>query len=458
MGNRRVVIAGTHSGVGKTTITLGLLTALRARGQSVQPFKVGPDFIDPSHHRVAAGRLSRNLDSWLMDDASNLELFARAAHGADIAVIEGMMGLFDGFSGRNEQGSAAHMAKLLHAPVVLVVDAAAMARSAGAMVLGYQQFDPQVDVRGVIFNRAGSAGHFEMLKEAVESRTSVKVLGYLQRDASLTMPERHLGLVPQAERDQAELYAHLAQRLEQTIDLDALLALSDCEPLPAILPKLFAGENNLPPVRIGVALDEAFNFYYEDNLDLLRHHGAQIVPFSPVHDAQIPDVDLLYIGGGFPELFTGQLAGNTEMAESIRAFAREGGPIYAECGGLMYLGETLRPFDGEPARMLGLLPVRTRMTRERLSIGYTEAEVLAPNLIAAAGERLRGHEFHWSEWEAAGSPNTTYTLQRRGQTKPDGFSAGRVLGSYLHLHFGSQPWVAQRLVEAARIFHAHQLG
>jgi cobyrinic acid a,c-diamide synthase len=284
------------------------------------------------------------------------------------------------------------------------------------------------------------------------------VLGYLQRDASLTMPERHLGLVPQAERDQAELYAHLAQRLEQTIDLDALLALSDCEPLPAILPKLFAGENNLPPVRIGVALDEAFNFYYEDNLDLLRHHGAQIVPFSPVHDAQIPDVDLLYIGGGFPELFTGQLAGNTEMAESIRAFAREGGPIYAECGGLMYLGETLRPFDGEPARMLGLLPVRTRMTRERLSIGYTEAEVLAPNLIAAAGERLRGHEFHWSEWEAAGSPNTTYTLQRRGKTKPDGFGAGRVLGSYLHLHFGSQPWVAQRLVEAARIFHAHQLG
>ena len=458
MSDRRILIAGTHSGVGKTTITLGLLAALRARGQHVQPFKVGPDFIDPSHHRVAAGRPSCNLDSWLMDDATNLELFARAAHGADIAVIEGMMGLFDGFSGRNEQGSAAHMAKLLRAPVVLVVDAAAMARSAGAMVLGYQQFDPRVDVRGVIFNRAGSAGHFEVLKDAVEARTSVKVLGYLLRDASLHMPERHLGLVPQAEHDQAELYARIAQRLEQTVDLGALLAIAESEPLPAILPKLFAGENAPPCVRIGVALDEAFNFYYEDNLDLLRHHGAQIVPFSPVHDAQIPDVDLLYIGGGFPELFTGQLAGNAGMAASIRAFACEGGPIYAECGGLMYLGEKLQPFDGEPARMLGLLPVRTRMTRERLSIGYTEATVFAPNLIASAGEQLRGHEFHWSEWEATGSPNATYTLRRGAKTKPDGFSAGRVLGSFLHLHFGSQPWVAQRLVEAAQIFRARPLG
>ena len=458
MSNRRIVIAGTHSGVGKTTITLGLLAALRARGQHVQPFKVGPDFIDPSHHRVAAGRPSRNLDSWLMDDATNLELFARASSGADIAVIEGMMGLFDGFSGRNEQGSAAHMAKLLHAPVVLVVDAAAMARSAGAMVLGYQLFDPQVDVRGVIFNRAGSAGHFEMLKEAVESRTSVKVLGYLLRDASLSMPERHLGLVPQAEHDQAELYGRIAERLEQTIDLDALLALAESEALPAVAAKLFAGESAATVARIGVALDEAFNFYYEDNLELLRHHGAQLVPFSPVHDARIPEVDLLYIGGGFPELFTAPLAGNAAMAESIRAFAREGGPIYAECGGLMYLGESLQPFDGEPARMLGLLPVRTRMTRERLSIGYTEASVEAPNLIARAGEQLRGHEFHWSEWEAAGSPQATYTLRRRGQTKPDGFSAGRVLGSYLHLHFGSQPWVAQRLVAAGREFHKRKLG
>jgi cobyrinic acid a,c-diamide synthase len=458
MSDRRIVIAGTHSGVGKTTITLGLLAALRARGRHVQPFKVGPDFIDPSHHRVAAGRPSRNLDSWLMDDATNLELFARATRGADIAVVEGMMGLFDGFSGRNEQGSAAHMAKLLCAPVVLVVDAAAMARSAGAMVLGYQQFDPQVDVRGVIFNRAGSAGHFDMLKDAVEARTSVKVLGYLLRDASLHMPERHLGLVPQAERDQAELYARIAQRLEQTVDLGALLAIAESEPLPPILPKLFAGERILPRVRIGVALDEAFNFYYEDNLDLLRHHGAQIIPFSPLHDVQIPDVDLLYIGGGFPELFTVQLAGNAGMAESIRTFARAGGPIYAECGGLMYLGETLQPFDGEPARMLGLLPVRTRMTRERLSIGYTEAAVSAPNLIASAGEQLRGHEFHWSEWEAAGSPNATYTLRRGAKTKPDGFSAGSVLGSYLHLHFGSQPWVAQRLVEAARVFRVRPLG
>lgn len=458
MTPQRIIIAGTHSGVGKTTITLGLLAALRARGQRVQPFKIGPDFIDPSHHRIAAGQPSRNLDSWLMDDATNLELFARATQDTDIAVIEGVMGLFDGYSGRNEQGSAAHMAKMLYAPVVLVVDAAAMARSAGAMVLGYQQFDPQVDVRGVIFNRVGSPGHFEMLKEAVEERTSVKVLGYLARDPALHMPERHLGLVPQAEHDQAGLYSRIAQRMEQTVDIEAVLAIAMSDPLPAVTPKVFAGEAAASRVRIGVALDEAFNFYYEDNLDLLRHLGARIIPFSPLHDAQVPDVDLLYIGGGFPELFTERLASNASIAQSITTFANAGGPVYAECGGLMYLGETLQPFEGEPVPMLGLLPVRTRMTRDRLSLGYTEAEVLAPNLIAAAGDHLRGHEFHYSTWEAAGDPNATYTLRRKGKTKPDGFSAGSVLGSYLHLHFASQPAVARRLVEAARAFRQRQIG
>ncbi len=449
MVERRIVIAGTHSGVGKTTLTLGLLAALRARGQRVQPFKVGPDFIDPSHHRLAAGRASRNLDSWLMDDPTNLEIFARATRDADVAVVEGMMGLFDGFSGLDERGSAAHMAKLLRAPVVLVVDAGAMARSAGAMVLGYQQFDPQVNVRAVIFNRVGGAGHYQMLKDAAEARTAVKVLGYLPFDAALQMPERHLGLVPQAEQDQAELYARIAQKLEQTVDLSALWAIAEAQPLPPIKPQLFVGDGVRTRARIGLAMDEAFNFYYEDNLDLLRHYGAELVPFSPLHDAQPPVVDLLYLGGGFPELFTTQLAGNAGMRAAIQQFARDGGPIYAECGGLMYLGQTLQSFEGEPMPMLGLLPLNTRMTRNRLSIGYTEVDVTGPNLIADAGQQLRGHEFHWSEWQAEGPLNSTYRLRRGLQTVPDGFCAGNVLGTYLHLHFGSQPWVAQRLVEAA---------
>ncbi|MBI3733394.1 MAG: hydrogenobyrinic acid a,c-diamide synthase (glutamine-hydrolyzing), partial [Chloroflexi bacterium] len=335
--------------------------------------------------------------------------------------------------------------------------AGAMARSAGALVLGYQQFDPQVAVRGVIFNRVGSAGHYQMLKDAVEARTSVKVLGYLPSDAGLRMPERHLGLVPQVERDQAEIYARIAQRLDQSVDLDALLTIAESEPPPTVAPKLFAGEGAASRVRIGVALDEAFNFYYEDNLDLLRHHGAEIVPFSPLHDTQIPVVDLLYLGGGFPELFTRPLTDNKGMCESIQQFVRAGGAIYAECGGLMYLGETLEPFEGAPVPMLGLLPISTRMTRDRLSIGYTEADVTAPNLIAARGERLRGHEFHWSEWQANGILHATYTLRRGTRTKPDGFCTANVLGSYLHLHFGSQPWVAQRLIEAAWSFRQRQM-
>jgi cobyrinic acid a,c-diamide synthase len=456
--SKRLVIAGTHSGAGKTTITLGLLAALRARGLSVQPFKVGPDFIDPSHQRAAAGRAARNLDSWLMDEAANLELFERAARGADLALVEGMMGLFDGYSGGDERGSAAHMAKWLRAPVVLVVDASALSRSAGAMVLGYRQFDPDVDVRGVIFNRAGGAEHYASLKEAVERHGDVRVLGYLPWDDTLRMPERQLGLVPQREQDRGDLYARLGQRIAESVDLDALCALAEAGPLPAPEPRLFAGEAPRTRARIGVAQDEAFNFYYEDNLDLLQHAGAELVRFSPVHDDILPAVDLLYIGGGFPERFARELAANARMREQIRAFASRGGPIYAECGGLMYLGQSLQAQDDEPAPMLGILPIQTRMTRDRLSIGYATAEVLAPNLIAQPGQTLRGHEFHWSAWQASGDVQTTYRVQRGARSLADGFCAGNVLGAYLHLHFGSQPWVAHNLVAAAARFRALEAG
>ncbi len=449
MNTKRLIIAGTHSGVGKTTITLGLLAALHSRRLRVQPFKVGPDFIDPSHHRVAAARASRNLDSWLMDDDTNLELFARATRDADIAIVEGMMGLFDGYSGRDERGSAAHVAKLLRAPVVLVVDASALSRSAGAMVLGYQQFDPAVNVCGVIFNRVGGAAHFETLREVVESHTNVKVLGYLPWDDSLKMPERHLGLVPQSEQDQTALYARVAQRIEQTVNLDALYTLADVVPLKTVAPKVFASEAQPTRARIGVARDEAFNFYYEDNLDLLRHLGAELVPFSPLHDAQPPDVDLLYIGGGFPELFACELHDNYTMRASIQKFAQSAGPIYAECGGLMYLGESLHPFDAQPVPMVGVLPIRARMTRDQLSIGYATADVIVSNLIAHAGQALRGHEFHWSTSARAQTLQPTYRVRRGARTIADGFCCGNVLGAYLHLHFASQPWVAQNLVRAA---------
>jgi cobyrinic acid a,c-diamide synthase len=448
----RLVIAGTHSGVGKTTVTLAILAALKARGRQVQPFKVGPDFIDPGHHSLATGRQCRNLDGWMLGKVINLAIFTRAAADADISIIEGMMGLFDGSSPVNEIGSTAELAKQLDVPVLLVVDGSAMARSVAAMVSGYAKFDSALRVAGVLFNRVGSEGHYALLKDAVEQETDVMVVGYLRPDPAMTISDRHLGLVTAMEQGTGELYSRLAKAAEEMIDLDRIESLArSCRELPETTSRP-AVMRQAATVRIGVAQDLAFCFYYPDNLELLEAAGAELVKFSPLNDQVLPDVDMLYLGGGYPELHGAVLAGNIAMRTAIRAFAERGGTIYAECGGMMYLTQSIRDFDGTVSEMVGLFPAETVMRKSGLTLGYRMVELSHDCILGAAGSTVRGHEFHYSTLAPKGGLTYACALRdAREQSKGlDGLIAGNVLALYTHLHFASQPQMANALVASAR--------
>lgn len=447
-GVRRLTIAAPSSGCGKTTLTLALLAALRRRGVMVAPFKVGPDFIDPGHHARACGRISRNLDGWMCGEQWVRNTFAQGCIGAKLALIEGVMGLFDGAAGDSEVGSSAEVAKWLGSPVLLVIDARAQARSAAAVLQGFVQFDPQLRIAGVIFNRVGSPGHAAMLREAVASVAGLPpVLGCLPRSEELALPERHLGLVTaeDAGRDQGYFTA-LADWVEAHVDLEALLAVSGQAPLPE--PAVSCSPIPGPPVRIAVARDAAFCFYYPDNLELLEAAGAQLVFFSPLEDEQLPaGIDGLYLGGGYPELHAARLAANAGLRQQIRAEAAAGLPVYAECGGFMYLSETI---DELP--MVGVFPARARMLPQRRALGYREVTLSADSPLGPAGTRARGHEFHYSELELPDSIPRCYRLSRRqGEAAgAEGYRLGNVLGSYIHLHFGSNPQLAEHFVNFCR--------
>ena len=455
MAHPRLVIAGTSSGVGKTTVALAILAALRQRGRRAQAFKAGPDFIDPSHHSAATGRPSRNLDGWMLGADRNREIFLRAAADADISIIEGMMGLFDGSSPVNEIGSTAEIAKQLDAPVLLVIDGSAMARSAAAMVLGYAQFDPALKVAGVLFNRVSSDGHYTLLKAAVEKETDVVAVGYLRPDQTVTIADRHLGLVMAMEKGGSELYDRLATAAAETIDLDRIESLArsaeDLNPLP--IPPPLRGRAGVR-VRIGVAYDPAFCFYYPDNLELLEAEGAELVPFSPLTDHAIPDdVAMLYLGGGYPELHGVALAENITMRTSIREFAGRGGTIYAECGGMMYLTQAIRDFEGRSHEMVGLFPAEAVMRKPGLTLGYRTVTLARPCILGAAGLTARGHEFHYSTLVLKEPLTHACGLTDvQGESKgPDGLSISNVVALYTHLHFSSQPQVAASLVASARL-------
>lgn len=448
----RLVIAGTHSGVGKTTVTLAILAALKARSRQVQPFKVGPDFIDPGHHSAVTGRSSRNLDGWMLGEAVNRDIFTGAAADVDLSIIEGMMGLFDGSSPVNEIGSTAELAKQLDAPVLLVVDGSAMARSVAAMVSGYAKFDPGLRVAGVLFNRVGSDGHYALLKDAVEQETDVMVVGYLRPDPAVTISDRHLGLVTAMEQGTGELYSRLAKAAEETIDLDRIEALArSCRELPETTSRP-AVMTQGARVRIGVAQDLAFCFYYPDNLELLEAAGAELVKFSPLNDQVLPDVDMLYLGGGYPELHGATLAGNIAMRTAIRTFAERGGTIYAECGGMMYLMQAIRDFAGALHEMVGLFPAEAVMSKTDLTLGYRTVELSHGCILGAPGSIGRGHEFHYSTLVPKGRLDYACALHDvRGESKgSDGLVAGNVLALYTHLHFASQPQMANALVASAR--------
>jgi cobyrinic acid a,c-diamide synthase len=460
----RLVIAGTQSGVGKTTVTLAILAALNARGRQVQPFKAGPDFIDPGHHSAATGRSSRNLDGWMLGETVNRDIFSRAAAEADISIIEGMMGLFDGSFPVNEIGSTAELAKQLDAPVLLVIDGSAMARSAAAMVSGYAKFDPALRVVGVLFNRVSSEGHYKLLKEAVEQETDVAVVGYLRPDPAVTITERHLGLAMTMEQGSG-LYDRLAKAAEGTIDLDRVEKLArlagDFPPLckgrlggvdSSTSPSPSLQRRGKASVCVGVAYDQAFCFYYPDNLELLEAEGAELVRFSPMKDQALPEVDMLYLGGGYPELHGKVLAGNVTMRTAIRKFAELGGTIYAECGGMMYLTQCIRDFDGTSHEMVGLFPAEAVMRKPGLTLGYRTLELSQDCILGASSTTVRGHEFHYSTLVPKGRLNYACALRdaREESIGFDGLVAGNVLALYTHLHFASQPQIAQSLVSSVR--------
>lgn len=449
----RLVIAGTHSGVGKTTITVGLIDALRRRGLRVQPFKVGPDYIDPGYHTLAAGRPCRNLDTWMLLPERVQAMFAHAAASADVALIEGVMGLYDGSGYEDESGSTAEVTKLLDAPIVLVLDAAKMARSAGAIALGYQRFDANLPLVGFLVNRAAGDNHGRGIASAIEAATGLPVFGWLPRAECLEVPERHLGLVPSAESaDRREFIRAAGDLVSQHLDLNRLQALADSRRMHEVGPT-FAMEE-ATPIRsvIAVARDEAFHFMYEENLDLLRASGAELAPFSPLRDQTLPiDAVGVMLSGGFPEVYAEQLSANRSMHAALRQAHGRGLPLYAECGGLMYLTQAIRDGGGDRFPMVGLLPGHCEMAG-RLTMGYRIARAAGESWFLHAGETIRGHEFHYSTWKDRPDhlPPAYQLLPRSGdgEARPEGASVGNLWASYVHLHFGARPELARRFVEA----------
>jgi cobyrinic acid a,c-diamide synthase len=443
----RLVVAAPASGHGKTTVATGLIKALADRGRKVAPFKVGPDYIDPGYHALAAGGPGRNLDAYLVGPERIRPLFAHGAHGTDLAVIEGVMGLYDGAVGEGELASTAQVAKLLAAPVVLVVDAAAQGRSVAALVHGFRGFDPGVRLGGVVLNRVGSDRHAGILTEALDE-LGVPVLGVLRRDEAVAAPSRHLGLVPVAERRAEALAAvgALGALVAAGVDLDAIVRLARSAPALETEPWHPASEvgafaKGRP--RIAIASGPAFTFSYTENAELLEAAGAELVPFDPLRDDRLPaGVKGLVIGGGFPEVHARSLSDNARLRAEVAAFAEAGGAVVAECAGLLYLAHSL---DGAP--MCGVLNVEAAMT-DRLTLGYRHAVAATGSPLAAAGARVAGHEFHRTAvTPAAGSP-PAWHWRRDGKAVTEGFAGARIHASYLHLHWAGAPGIARRFVES----------
>lgn len=453
---KKILIAGVQSGAGKTTVAIGLMAALVKRGLRVQGFKVGPDFLDPTYYRQITGRAAHNLDGWMTDKRYVRRLFLDASLDADISIIEGVMGLYDGFGAHSEDGSSAQIAKWLDAPVILVVNAKGMGRSVCAVLKGFMSFDKRVKFAGVIFNNLGSERHLSLLREAVAANLRLPVFGGLLKDESLRLPERYLGLHPAAEGalNQEALKA-LSSQIERHVDLDAIFAAAGKIDVPPVHKRnSTAGSRKKKRCKIGVARDEAFSFYYEENFRLLEEAGAELIFFSPIRDQKLPEgLNGIYFGGGYPEIFAGRLASNGPMLKAAREFAEEGRPVYAECGGLMYLSRSIQLTDGKCFPMAGVFPFQCRMLEKRKALGYVEARLRENSILGEEGMVFRGHEFHYSAIEE-GAPRVRmkYSVAKRTGAGDmlEGFSYKNVLGSYIHAHFGSQPGMAENFVRACK--------
>jgi cobyrinic acid a,c-diamide synthase len=450
----RVVIAGARSGVGKTSISIGLAGALGQRGLRVQPFKTGPDFLDPTYLTIAAGRCCYNLDGWMMGEEYVRALFGKVSSGASLSLIEGAMGLFDGADPASCEGSSAQAAILLQAPVLLVADAHGMSRSLAALVKGYAEFEPGLRLAGVILNRVGSLRHATWIAESIKASGLPPVLGAIPEGALPPLSSRHLGLVS---ADEDTLPSATVERLVDAVEkhLDVAKIIEVASAAGACPMGRWSEEStHTRGVRIGLARDKAFHFYYHDNLEALSQRGAEVIEFSPLEDDRLPEkLDALYLGGGYPEVHAEGLAANQPMLQAVRDFAQSGKPIYAECGGLMYLTSGIETIDGEHQELAGVIPVRTRMLQKRKALGYVEVSLLADSFFGARGSRVRGHEFHYSELSGDGSQpmpgwGKAYELKRRRMEgiEREGFIRGRVLATYVHAHFASRPGAADSFV------------
>jgi cobyrinic acid a,c-diamide synthase len=449
-----VLVAATHSGAGKTTAAATLIRALHARGLRTQPFKLGPDFIDGAYHAEATDRPAINLDLWMMGEEGVRGAFRRWTDDADIAVIESMGALYDGADG-GEDGSAAEVAKLLDLPVVLVIDVWGMTRTAAAVLEGMRRFDTSVRITGCIINRVGSDRHQQMVEEALPSDLRQLIVGAIPHDPGLEIPERHLGLLTTQENGAAKDARQAAQqRVGRKLDLDRVISMAGLQLEPKAKRKSLPSAS--PRARLAIAQDRAFCFYYEDNLRLLVETGFELVPFRPTLDPQLPDdVDAIYIGGGYPEAFAADLAANESLAAELRDRAVRGMPIYAECGGLIYLGRSLVDFDGAQYPMSGVLPLDVAMDPAHLAISYVEVRTRARSPLGKAGTVVRGQEFHQSRVIGADLEPSLFELTTsEDATRCDGYLHGGVLASYVHLHFASAPGSVESLLDAALAFES----
>lgn len=532
------VIAGTNSGCGKTTISLAMMAYFTKKNYIVAPFKVGPDFIDPGHHTRITGKISRNLDGWMLDKNYNSNCFLKAVHNADIAIVEGVMGLFDGYDGKSEAGSTAQMAKWINLPIILIVNAKSMARSAAALVQGFENFDKNLNFAGVIFNNIGSKRHLDFLKEAMEHNVRMPCLGGILRNQDIEIPERHLGLVTNDEYIQTQNFNNqqekvsstikntnidnvksckafhlgmvnkLSNIIENNIDIKGLLkntekyniSLKDiddhCKDFSVITKKCeqktensqLKTENFQPSnynnkisyenrylktlqkgknrVRLGVARDKAFCFYYKDNLEILEEYGAELLFFSPMDDKKLPsDISGIYFGGGYPELFSEKLSKNYSLIKAVKEKSVSGMPIYGECGGFMYLCKSIKTLEEKKYAMTGCFPFHTSMLNKLKALGYRDITLKMDSIIGIAGEKLKGHEFHYSQIDEnvnsiksdTGEFNTTQNIynvkNRKGVLEiPEGYLINNTLGSYIHIHMGSNFNVGKNFIDSCRKF------
>lgn len=437
---KKILIAGTGSGVGKTTISLGIMHALTKRKLKVQPYKVGPDYIDPSYHTFITGRYSRNLDSYMLEDEKIKYIVKESSKDADISVVEGVMGLYDGYGIDLDDCTSSYTSKLLKAPVILVINAKAMATSAAAMVLGYKMIDENVNIAGVITNNVKSESHYSLLKESIEKYTGVEVLGYFPPNKEFSLESRHLGLVPSVEINSLKVkFDNLAEEIEKYINIDRIIEIAETDDFETSFNlNDFIEKNKVKDKTIAIAYDKAFNFYYRENIELFEKLGMNVEYFSPINDKELPKCDYVYIGGGFPEIFAKELDENKEIRFSIMNAHINKIPIYGECGGLMYLGEKLEDQNKDIYNMVGIFKGYSKMTSSLKRFGYCLGEAKKDTILAKKGKIIKGHEFHHSVFES--EEECAYYMRKIKDNKivdewEGGYSKDSTLATYLHTHF-----------------------